>query len=75
MRRDKIEIFADILKAAQNGAKKTHIVYKANLNFSTLKNHIKRLIEKDLLMQIEGGRYMTTRKGDEFLKQYMRLFS
>ncbi|MCW4040749.1 MAG: winged helix-turn-helix domain-containing protein, partial [Candidatus Bathyarchaeota archaeon] len=43
MRRDKIEIFADILKVAKNGAKKTHIVYKANLNFSTLKNHIKRL--------------------------------
>lgn len=74
MRRDKIEIFADILKVAQNGAKKTHIVYKANLNFSTLKKYIKRLIEKGLLMQIDGGHYITTRKGDEFLTQYNKLF-
>ena len=73
MRRDKIEIFADILKAAKNGAKKTHIVYKANLNFSTLKNHIKRLKEKGLLIQTDGGYYLTTQKGDIFLEQYMKL--
>ena len=73
MRRDKIEIFADILKVAKNGAKKTHIVYKANLNFSTLKNHIKRLKEKGLLIQTDGGYYLTTQKGDKFLEQYMKL--
>jgi len=73
MRRDKIEILADILKAAKNGAKKTHIVYKANLNFSTLKNHIKTLKEKGLLIQTDGGFYLTTQKGDKFLEQYMKL--
>jgi predicted transcriptional regulator len=73
MRRDKIEIFADILKVAKNGAKKTHIVYKANLNFSTLKNHIKRLKEKGLLIQTDEGYYLTTQQGDKFLEQYMKL--
>lgn len=73
MRRDKIEIFADILKVAKNGAKKTHIVYKANLNFSTLKNHIKRLKEKGLLIQTDEGYYLTTQKGDKFLEQYTKL--
>jgi predicted transcriptional regulator len=73
MRRDKIEIFADILKVAKNGAKKTHIVYKANLNFSTLKNHIKRLKEKGLLIQTDEGYYLTTQQGDKFLEQYMTL--
>ena len=73
MRRDKIEIFADILKAAKNGAKKTHLVYKANLNFSTIKNHIKKLKEKGLLIQTEEGYYLTTHKGDIFLEQYIKL--
>ncbi len=73
MRRDKIEIFADILKVAKNGAKKTHIVYKANLNFSTLKNQLKTLKEKGLLIQTDGGFYLTTQKGDNFLEQYMKL--
>jgi predicted transcriptional regulator len=74
LRRDKIEIIADILKVALHGAKKTHIVYKANLNFNVLKKYIVRLEENGLLMQINGGQYITTQKGSQFLEQYMKLF-
>jgi predicted transcriptional regulator len=74
LRRDKIDIIADILKVALHGAKKTHIVYKANLNFNVLKKYIVRLEENGLLMQISGGQYITTQKGSQFLEQYMKLF-
>jgi predicted transcriptional regulator len=74
LRRDKIDIIADILKVALSGAKKTHIVYKANLNFTVLKRYIIRLEENGLLMKIDGGHYMTTQKGSQFLEQYTTLF-
>jgi len=74
LRRDKIDIIADILKVALSGAKKTHIVYKANLNFNVLKRYIIRLEENGLLMKIDGGHYMTTQKGSQFLEQYTTLF-
>jgi predicted transcriptional regulator len=74
LRRDKIDIIADILKVTLNGAKKTHIVYKANLNFTVLKRYVIRLEENGLLMKIDGGHYMTTEKGSQFLEQYTKLF-
>jgi predicted transcriptional regulator len=75
LRRDKIDIIADILKVALSGAKKTHIVYKANLNFTVLKRYVIRLEENGLLMKIDGGHYMTTEKGSQFLEQYTKLFA
>jgi predicted transcriptional regulator len=74
LRRDKIDIIADILKVALHGAKKTHLVYKANLNFTVLKKYIIRLEENGLLMKIDGRHYITTQKGSRFLEQYMKLF-
>ena len=74
MRRDKIEIIADILKVALCGAKKTHIVYKANLNFNVLKKYIIRLEDNGLLMKLDGGHYITTQKGSQFLEQYNKIF-
>ena len=38
MRRNDLDICADILKVSKAGAKKTHIVYRANLNFKIVKN-------------------------------------
>ncbi|EMR73165.1 hypothetical protein MCGE09_00002, partial [Thaumarchaeota archaeon SCGC AB-539-E09] len=37
------------LKVAQTGAKKTQIVYQANLNFKIVKKYLNRLIDKGLL--------------------------
>lgn len=56
------------------GAKKTHIVYKANLNFNVLKKYLIGLEEKGLLMKINGGHYITTQKGSRFLEQYNKIF-
>ncbi len=55
----------EILRAALEGAKKTHIVYRANLNFETVNRYLTLLKEKDLIEQ-KGNLYVTTEKGKEF---------
>jgi len=70
-RRNNVDIMADILRVAMGGAKKTWIVYRANLNFKIVKEYLFELTEKGLLTTIEGSTlYRTTEKGLEFLEQY-----
>lgn len=55
----------EILRAASEGAKKTHIVYRANLNFEVANRYLDLLKEKGLIEQ-KGNLYVTTEKGKEF---------
>ena len=71
-RRGKLEIMADILSAAGNGARKTEIVYKANLNFPRIERYIPYL-EKRELIATAGTVYKTTEKGEEFLREYQMM--
>ncbi len=73
MRRSSADICADILSVAVNGAKKTHIVYKANLNFRIVKGYIKTLVSGGFLTPEDDERYYSTEKGVEFLKRYRAL--
>ncbi|EMR74152.1 putative transcriptional regulator [Thaumarchaeota archaeon SCGC AB-539-E09] len=74
MRRNNLDISADILQVAQEGAKKTQIVYKANLNFLIVKKYLNNLIEKDL-MNKNDKHYFTTDKGRDFLMSYKKFSS
>ena len=51
MRRSKMEMYIDILKVmAQNGPLKlTHIMYKANVNCSVLKQNLDFLLQQNLI--------------------------
>ena len=51
MRRSKMEMYIDILKVmAKNGPLKlTHVMYKANLNCSVLKQNLDFLIKQNLI--------------------------
>lgn len=74
MRRNDLEICADILRVARRGAKKTQIVYEANLNFKIVKKYLRRLIENGLLHNSEKEKlFFTTNKGDDFIQQYSEL--
>ena len=74
MRRNDLDICADILRIAQTGAKKTRIVYQANLNFKIVKKYIVRLIDNGLLDPAGDTRlYTTTNRGWDFLTQYEKL--
>ncbi len=74
MRRNDLDICADILKVSRAGAKKTHIVYRANLNFKIVKKYLSRLIDNGFLLDgSENGIFVTTERGSDFLEQYARL--
>ncbi|GAH16763.1 unnamed protein product [marine sediment metagenome] len=73
-RRNDLDICADILKVATGGARKTRIVYQANLNFRIVKGYLERLIELGLLC-FEAPCYHATPRGSRFVDDFERLFA
>ena len=73
-RRNNLDIVADILRVAQGGAKKTRIVYQANLNFKIIKRYLEELLGRKLL-SINEPHYFTTGKGRDYLIKYEALTS
>ena len=73
MRRSGLDICADILEIARMGAKKTHIVYKANLNFRIVERYLRWLMERGLLRKKGERLYVTTEEGLRFLQRYKEL--
>jgi predicted transcriptional regulator len=80
MRRSKMEMYIDILKVlAQNGPLKlTHVMYKANVNCSVLKENLEFLIKQNLIEEQVTVkkrnktkiRYAITEKGRTVLKYF-----
>ena len=69
--RSRTEIVAMILEAANGGATKTKIMYKAFLSYAQLREYLSVLIENNLLEYLEGTQtYKTTEKGLNFLKMH-----
>ena len=66
MKRDRLEIIRSILVICSDAAKKTEIVYKANLNFRNAEAHLKFLIDRQLITQ-EGKFFKTTSSGAKLL--------
>ena len=70
-RRDRVQIVADILDAAKEGAKQTQIMYRARLSYKFLKEYMRRLIEEGLLTKDETAqKYVTSKKGLQYLSSY-----
>jgi len=69
--RNKLHIIADILYIASEGAKKTQIMYRANLSYKLLGRYLAEVMDAGLVT-FEGSAdyYRLTRKGREFLKQF-----
>ena len=72
-RRSYVEIIMDILTIAQNGARITHIVYGANLNFQRAMKYLEVLRKKGFIEASKDPKnpkriiYKTTKRGLEFL--------
>jgi predicted transcriptional regulator len=73
--RDRIDIISEILEAANGGASRTRIKYKALLSYNQLKEYLTLLTEKGLLDydQQEVQTFKTTDKGLRFLDIYNRI--
>lgn len=69
--RSKLDIIADILRVAREGAKKTRIMYQANLSYKLLSRYLAE-IRKAYLIRFESGKrcYVVTQKGKKFLEEY-----
>lgn len=74
-----MDVCADILRTVKEkgGAKKTHLVYGANLNFKMVNRYMKRLLIAGLVVHEAGhgsrdrGLYNITEEGETYLKRYM----
>ncbi len=79
MRRSKLEMYVDILKAlAHRGPLKlTHIMYKANVNCSVLREYLDFLIKQNLVEERNVGKSRTvfaiTQRGITVLKYFREL--
>jgi predicted transcriptional regulator len=72
MRRSKTDVAVDILRVAMNGAKKTKIVYEANLNFNITIKYLEMLKDKEFIRH-EDGLFITTDKGKVFHEMAQKL--
>jgi predicted transcriptional regulator len=69
--RDKFDIVADILTVASHEAKKTQIMYKANLSYKVLQRYLNEILEASLIdFKEENQIYMLTQKGQAYLEAY-----
>ena len=67
--RSRTDITGLILEAANGGATKTKIMYKAYLSFAQLREYLSMLLEKGLIDYVEGRAiYKTTEKGTRLLQ-------
>jgi len=69
--RSRTDIVGLILEAANGGATKTKITYKAFLSYAQLKEYLTVLLQNDLLEYEEGKQnFRTTEKGLRLLQMY-----
>ena len=69
--RSRLDIIADILQVVSQNAKKTQIMYQANLSYKVLQRYLGDITSASLIsFKIEEQCYVLTRKGREFLEEY-----
>ena len=69
-----MQIIADILSIASSGAKKTHIMYQANLSYKLLCRYLGEVVDAGLVGCDDGDLYVLTPKGKEFLSKYQEYY-
>jgi predicted transcriptional regulator len=66
-RRGEVQILIDILGISLKGVKVTHLMYKANLSYSTLRKYLSAMSKQGLIVKVcndEGSSvYCATEKG------------
>jgi predicted transcriptional regulator len=71
--RRKLDIIADILQVAKEDARKTQIMYQANLSYTVLERYLSKVVAASLIcFEDKTGLYRLTDKGREYLDAYKR---
>ncbi len=69
--RDRLDIIADILNVVSREAKKTQIMYQANLSYKVLQRYLTEIIDATLVtFQDTNQIYLLTGKGHQYLNAY-----
>jgi len=69
--RSRLDIIADMLQVASQNAKKTQIMYQANLSYKVLQRYLKDITAASLIsFETAEQCYVLTQKGQEFLDAY-----
>ena len=72
--RSRTELASNILEAANGGATKTRIMYRAFLSYAQLKEYLAMLTQNGLLSHdVEGEMYRTTSNGIKFIESSRQL--
>jgi predicted transcriptional regulator len=73
-KRDRVEIMADILGLCSTPQTKTQVMYGTNLSWKMLKHYLSQLQKLNLLENHdETKKYVTAKKGKEFIKKWQEL--
>jgi predicted transcriptional regulator len=69
--RDRLDIIADILNVASREAKKTQIMYQANLSYKVLQRYLTEIMSASLIQFVDSQQFYTvTSKGHAYLDAY-----
>jgi predicted transcriptional regulator len=69
--RSRLAIIADILQVASQNAKKTQIMYQANLSYKVLQRYLRDITAASLIdFETAEQCYVLTSKGRDFLEAY-----
>jgi predicted transcriptional regulator len=68
--RTKLQIIAEILEIVRGGAKKTHIMYRANLSYKLLCKYLDEVLACELVEVDSDDSYAVAPKGLEFLRKF-----
>lgn len=68
--RDRLQIIADILLIARGRARKTRIMYQANLSYRLLCRYLDEVLDAGLVKSADDDCYVLTTKGKEFLSRH-----
>jgi len=72
-RRGEVQILVDILTLSLKGVRATHLMYKANLSYSTLRRYLSVALKQGLLEKVCNGDgstvYYITEKGRLLLER------
>jgi len=74
VKRDRVEIIADILGLCSEPKTKTRVMYGTNLSWKMLKHYLSELESRGLL-EVDGKskRYVTTKRGLDFVEKWIAL--
>lgn len=68
--RNRLQIIAEILEIVRDGARKTHIMYQANLSYKLLIKYLDVVLECGLVRMDGNEGYVVAPKGERFLQKF-----